>query len=81
MKLESSDVEICAAVVGAPSPTGQISLVAKVQGSVDEADRDGEELFVPPLNFAMVDCGVFRSGFPDTANFTFLQTLGLRSIM
>lgn len=81
MKLESSEVEICTTVVGAPSPTGQISLAAMVQGSGDEADRDGEELFVPPLNFAMVDCGVFRSGFPDTANFTFLQTLGLRSII
>ena len=47
----------------------------------DELDRDGEELFTPPLNFAMVDNGVFRSGFPDTANFAFLQTLGLRSVM
>lgn len=42
---------------------------------------DGEGLLVPPLNFAMVDYGVFRSGFPDTANFSFLQTLGLRSII
>ncbi|XP_008803518.1 probable tyrosine-protein phosphatase DSP4 [Phoenix dactylifera] len=41
----------------------------------------GEELFVPPLNFAMVDHGVFRSGFPDTANFSFLETLKLRSIL
>ncbi|XP_010270051.1 PREDICTED: probable tyrosine-protein phosphatase At1g05000 [Nelumbo nucifera] len=48
---------------------------------VDNADIDGEELFVPPLNFAMVDNGVFRSGFPDTPNFSFLQTLGLRSIV
>ena len=82
MKLESAEVEICTAtaVVGVPSSTGQISLAAKVQGSGDES-KDGEEMFVPPLNFAMVDYGVFRSGFPDTANFTFLQTLGLRSIM
>nr|GMD06963.1 probable tyrosine-protein phosphatase At1g05000 [Ipomoea batatas]GMD11361.1 probable tyrosine-protein phosphatase At1g05000 [Ipomoea batatas] len=29
----------------------------------------------------MVDYGVFRSGFPDAANFAFLQTLGLRSII
>ncbi|KAK9155512.1 hypothetical protein Sjap_002992 [Stephania japonica] len=43
---------------------------------------DGEEeLLVPPLNFAMVDNGVFRSGFPDTSNFKFLTTLGLRSII
>lgn len=36
---------------------------------------------IPPLNFAMVDNGIFRSGFPDSANFSFLKTLGLRSIM
>ncbi|OMO76873.1 Protein-tyrosine phosphatase, SIW14-like protein [Corchorus capsularis] len=47
----------------------------------DDSERDGEELFVPPLNFAMVDNGVFRSGFPDSANFVFLQSLGLRSII
>lgn len=47
----------------------------------DDCDRDGEDLFTPPLNFSMVDNGIFRSGFPDSANFSFLQTLGLRSIM
>lgn len=42
----------------------------------------GDELnLIPPLNFAMVDNGIFRSGFPDSANFSFLKTLGLRSIM
>ncbi|EOA36986.1 hypothetical protein CARUB_v10009961mg, partial [Capsella rubella] len=42
----------------------------------------GEELnLIPPLNFSMVDNGIFRSGFPDSANFSFLQTLGLRSII
>ncbi|CAM8882620.1 unnamed protein product [Rhodiola kirilowii] len=47
-----------------------------------EVDGDGEGLLlVPPFNFAMVDNGVFRSGFPDAANFSFLQTLGLRSII
>lgn len=47
----------------------------------DDSATDGEELFVPALNFAMVDNGVFRSGFPDSANFSFLRSLGLRSIM
>ncbi|WRX27519.1 Atypical dual-specificity phosphatase Siw14-like - like 3 [Theobroma cacao] len=47
----------------------------------DDSEKDGEELFVPPLNFAMVDNGVFRSGFPDSANFSFLESLGLRSII
>ncbi|GKV24839.1 hypothetical protein SLEP1_g34394 [Rubroshorea leprosula] len=41
-----------------------------------------EELnLIPPLNFAMVDNGIFRSGFPDSANFSFLQTLHLHSII
>ncbi|KAK4439383.1 Tyrosine-protein phosphatase DSP1 [Sesamum alatum] len=43
--------------------------------------NDEENHFVPPLNFSMVDYGIFRSGFPDTANFPFLKTLGLRSII
>ncbi|URE42934.1 Tyrosine phosphatase family [Musa troglodytarum] len=37
--------------------------------------------FVPPFNFATVDRGVFRSGFPDAANFSFLDTLQLRSVV
>ncbi|KAK7300417.1 hypothetical protein RJT34_11261 [Clitoria ternatea] len=45
------------------------------------ATVDGEDPFIPPLNFAMVDNGIFRSGFPEPANFSFLQTLGLRSII
>ncbi|XP_051152156.1 tyrosine-protein phosphatase DSP1-like isoform X2 [Andrographis paniculata] len=47
-----------------------------------DADCGGEEVFfTPPLNFAMVDNGIYRSGFPDTANFSFLQTLNLQSII
>ncbi|KAK4276134.1 hypothetical protein QN277_019121 [Acacia crassicarpa] len=51
--------------------------------SADDCDMadEGEEFFVPPLNFAVVDNGIFRSGFPEPANFPFLQTLGLRSII
>ncbi|KAL8151003.1 hypothetical protein V2J09_020811 [Rumex salicifolius] len=47
----------------------------------EERAAVAEGLFIPPFNFAVVDNGVFRSGFPDTANFTFLQSLGLRSIV
>ncbi|KAK8501968.1 hypothetical protein V6N13_023258 [Hibiscus sabdariffa] len=49
--------------------------------TVEDSEINGEGLFVPPLNFAMVDNGVFRSGFPDSTNFSFLQSLGLRSII
>ncbi|XP_042419296.1 tyrosine-protein phosphatase DSP1-like [Zingiber officinale] len=49
--------------------------------SREDREPAEEELFVPPLNFAMVDCGLYRSGFPDTANFSFLKTLSLRSVL
>jgi len=42
--------------------------------------RDAQML-IPPLNFAMVDRGVYRSGYPNENNFAFLQKLGLKSIM
>ncbi|KAL8281360.1 hypothetical protein RQP46_006394 [Phenoliferia psychrophenolica] len=38
---------------------------------------DGEVL-VPPLNFATVERGVHRSGFPNKKNFPFMDTLNLR---
>jgi tyrosine-protein phosphatase SIW14 len=40
-----------------------------------------ETTLVPPLNFAMVDDGIFRSGFPEATNFRFLKSLNLRSIV
>ncbi|RCV08543.1 hypothetical protein SEVIR_1G341600v4 [Setaria viridis] len=41
----------------------------------------GDDALVPPVNFAMVDDGIFRSGLPDAANFSFLLSLNLRSIV
>jgi len=38
-------------------------------------------LFVPPLNFAMVVPGLFRSGYPNKRNHAFLRKLGLKSIL
>ncbi|XWS19350.1 hypothetical protein CRYUN_Cryun31cG0007900 [Craigia yunnanensis] len=76
MRVEGFEGGICEAI--------EVSLPQMADNSLDIGDdcvRDGEELFVPPLNFAMVDNGVFRSGFPDSANFSFLQSLGLRSII
>lgn len=82
MKIDTVETEGDGGVIGNTPSSVEISPPEKIlPSSVDEMERDGEELFVPPLNFAMVDNGIFRSGFPDTANFTFLQTLGLRSII
>lgn len=58
---------------------GQMSLAA--DASPPHNADDADEIFVPPLNFAMVDNGIFRSGFPDSANFGFLKSLRLRSVM
>ncbi|XP_024969465.1 tyrosine-protein phosphatase DSP1-like [Cynara cardunculus var. scolymus] len=44
-------------------------------------DYNSDHLHIPPFNFAVVDDGIFRSGFPDTTNLSFLKTLGLRSII
>ncbi|RHY12627.1 hypothetical protein DYB37_009735 [Aphanomyces astaci] len=40
-----------------------------------------EKTLIPPLNFSMVDSGVYRSGFPNKKNHAFLQQLGLRSVL
>ncbi|TPX61421.1 hypothetical protein SpCBS45565_g07260 [Spizellomyces sp. 'palustris'] len=42
---------------------------------------DSHKSVVPPLNFAMVAPGVYRSGYPNKKNFPFLKKLGLKSIM
>ncbi|KAA3459194.1 putative tyrosine-protein phosphatase [Gossypium australe] len=58
-----------------------IEVVASVEKWASTVVVGDEHNFIPPLNFAMVDNGVFRSGFPHSANFSFLQTLNLRSII
>ena len=40
-----------------------------------------DDLLIPPLNFAMVDKGVYRSGYPNMKNLPFLQKLRLRSVV
>ena len=53
----------------------------KLYSDGEEEEGVEEQLFVPPLNFSMVESGIYRSGFPEAANFSFLQTLDLRSII
>ncbi|KAK4282971.1 hypothetical protein QN277_014279 [Acacia crassicarpa] len=44
-------------------------------------DGDDRHLLLPPPNFSMVEDNIFRSSFPRSPNFSFLQTLNLRSII
>jgi len=58
----------------------------KEQRDLDKDDEEEEEealqrMFIPPLNFAMVAKGVYRSGYPNPKNFPFLKKLGLKSIL
>ncbi|KAG9445701.1 hypothetical protein H6P81_011829 [Aristolochia fimbriata] len=49
----------------------------------DEVKCKGEEEdgLVPPINFSMVDRGIYRSGFPKEENFGFIRSLNLKSIV
>uniref|UniRef100_A0A2N9ER28 diphosphoinositol-polyphosphate diphosphatase n=1 Tax=Fagus sylvatica TaxID=28930 RepID=A0A2N9ER28_FAGSY len=85
MKVESLSGEMCTVMIeSSPSSITASShppVATKTPLTSDDSEKDGEELLIPPLNFAMVDNGIFRSGFPDNANFGFLKSLGLRSII
>ena len=48
---------------------------------VDPFDHEKNIPFIPPLNFAMVAKGVYRSGYPNKRNHAFLSKLGLKSIL
>jgi tyrosine-protein phosphatase SIW14 len=36
---------------------------------------------VPPLNFAMVSPGIYRSGYPRAVNHTFLRSINLKTVI
>ncbi|KAL4628239.1 hypothetical protein ACB092_05G222700 [Castanea dentata] len=74
----------CSAVGNSHAPAPPPPWTPPLTGDDDSDevnDGEGLELLIPPLNFAMVDNGIFRSGFPDNANFGFLKSLGLRSVI
>ncbi|XBH69266.1 hypothetical protein VPH35_097199 [Triticum aestivum] len=67
---------------GAVAPPSCATILLRREGGEAEAGEGEEPLqLVPPLNFAMVDQGVYRSGFPDASNLPFLETLRLRSVL
>ncbi|XP_052167914.1 probable tyrosine-protein phosphatase DSP4 isoform X2 [Oryza glaberrima] len=57
------------------------SILLRQEEGEATAAAAGEGLLVPPLNFAMVDHGVYRSGFPDISNLPFVESLRLRSVL
>lgn len=51
-----------------------------VTGGAVNGNEVAAEL-VPPANFGVVDVGIYRSGFPDSSNFPFLEELQIRTIV
>jgi Tyrosine phosphatase family len=77
-EVEEEDKEVISVEPYQMSPSYSHPYPTAAAGAV----REGEDQhFVPPLNFSMVEHGVYRSGFPDVSNFPFLQSLGLRSVL
>lgn len=62
-------------------PPSACAVLLRREGEAPAPEPGDELLLVPPLNFAMVDHGVYRSGFPDVSNLPFLESLRLRSVL
>ena len=77
MGIQNCHAPMCLKAPLTSSAAVDMSPEISISGATDAEDH----LFVPPLNFSMVDYGIYRSGFPDSPNFPFLKTLGLRSII
>lgn len=58
-----------------------LDLLPTVESDESEVNIGGESSLIPPPNFAMVDGGIYRSGFPNADNLGFLDALKLRSIV
>ena len=57
-------------------------MAAATADGLDEEELEaGFDELHPPLNFALVMPGVYRSGFPVRRNFTFLARLQLRLVV
>lgn len=52
----------------------------KKQQNMEEKEQD-DDVIKPPINFSMVEEGIYRSGFPEPSNFSYLETLNLKSII
>ena len=65
----------------------QIKMIAKRLGELSDAQLFDvlppatRDTVIPPLNFALVQKGVYRSGYPNERNFPFLVRLRLKSVL
>ncbi|GAA6005224.1 hypothetical protein JCM10207_002903 [Rhodosporidiobolus poonsookiae] len=64
-----------------PSPATSVSSTAITDSAATATVASDDRVLIPPENFAMVSPGLYRSSFPRRANFGFLRSLGLKSVM
>lgn len=67
-------------------PTNGESSNNTVESGVDYSNLvmktiNPKPLYVPPLNFSLVEDGIYRSGFPMPINYPFLEQLGIKTII
>lgn len=72
--------------LSASTPTNEEGNDNTVESGVDYSNLvmktiDPKPLYVPPLNFSLVEDGIYRSGFPMPINYPFLEQLGLKTII
>ncbi|XP_052181127.1 tyrosine-protein phosphatase DSP5-like [Diospyros lotus] len=70
-----------AAAAASPPNVAQSGNGGRDHGGERRRRRRDEALLIPPINFSMVEEGVYRSGFPESSNFGFIETLNLRSVI
>lgn len=68
---------------GTPASSVSTSILSSVPSSPSTSFLAGsptEGGLLPPANFSLVAPGVYRSAFPNPANFAFLDTLGFKTV-
>ncbi|KAI3853599.1 hypothetical protein MKW98_025116, partial [Papaver atlanticum] len=58
-----------------------MGLLVEVKEITSNEINNDSSLLVTPYNFSMVERGIYRSSYPDSSNFSFLDTLNLKSII
>ncbi|CCE87290.1 Piso0_005838 [Millerozyma farinosa CBS 7064] len=66
-----------------PSQESGVEENGRIDGQMqsDVGTLSPKARYVPPLNFSLVEDGIYRSGFPMPINYPFLEQLGLKTII
>ncbi|BGP13153.1 tyrosine-protein phosphatase siw14 [Rhodosporidiobolus nylandii] len=77
----SAPVEPAPLHLDRPASPSTASVSSTVPGEQPPLPPSDDSILTPPENFAMVSAGLYRSSFPRSQNFSFLRSLGLKSVL